>query len=1032
MSMKKVAFHAAFNERTGYGIHATRFAEQLKKLCILDCDDNSHRAEGDIHISLVDTCSIGNMPLTKLYPVHILYNVWESTEQPPWVIERLQYFDQFWVPSEWQKAASIAQGIPEEFIRVVPEGVDPEKYFPLTVDQLVDTKTFNFVHVGQWQPRKSTKEIVQTFLRSFPKEQFENVRLYLSADTLFPSDCYKSTEERLAAYGLSDPRIIPIHYEERDSYIRRLQNAHCFVSCARSEGWGLPIIEAMACGIPTIVADWSGSTEYARDAIRVPFRKLIKPYGIYGNWDVPGEWCEPNFDVLAEKMKMVYENYSGHKERALKLSEKIRTKFSWDAAAKTAIDIISEFPKDSDKIHLEHNLRDIAALDNKVPDLNQQIDVTKEIEAMKADVETKVRAFARQYGFEIEGLRKQKIIFTMDTHPDNPEKVQCLKESIQQVKALGYPLLLTSHIPLPPEIVAMVDFHVYDKRDILSGEDRPVYSRVGANGQLEYTKSRIPCHALASTMNVRNGIDFCLGKYDWIYHMSSDCEVDLKEWVRQVQLSKKSLIGIRWDNQQNTFGGQMIAGTTEVMDKLLPHMETWEEFVKEYGDQRFNSEEGMLRRAIAAVGADGFDILDMKLGNRFDQVDREVWPDDQFQCHFVEGPFLNIIGLSKQREYDVTWGNPIDGACAYQVKQRPGMWSRPSKKFYREWTVTARLNGEIKFQHTLNLEGRNVLISLGSKALGDTIAWIPYVEEFRKKHRCNVYLSTWWNQIFDYPNIKFITPGAVIENVYASYEIGCFDLQPDKNPTEWRKVPLQQVAADQLGIVYEPIKPTLANVPLRHVEKKYICFSEFSTMQAKLWNNPGAWQKVIDALVAQGYECVAISSEQSHLSGIVNHCGQPINKTLQDLAGAEFYLGLNAGPTWLAIAAGCPVFMITGVSEPWNDYPGIHRISVDVCRPGCFNDPTIPIDRGWDWCPRKRDYACTREITPEMVLQKIEEFNKRREENASKIKSSKKVDGDSGASPRSTKKRKPRNLEDGQKGHARLRVNQREGVAQAH
>ena len=966
---KEVCFIGAVNERTGYGIHASRMIEQLSKLMTVHVNEAGY--PGAVHISLLDICS-ASQPITERLPYpSILYNVWESTEYTPEFMENLQHYDQLWVPSEWQRAASIAQGIPEEFVKVVPEGVDPDVYKPMDVIGGIipaQVGTFDFLHVGQWQPRKSTEEIVRSFLRSFQAKQYKDVRLYLSADTLFPSDNFKSTEERLVHYGLNDPRIIPVHYEEREKYIRRLQAAHCFVSCSRSEGWGLPIIEAMACGIPTIVADWSGSTEYAGGAIHVPFTKLIKPFGIYGNWKVPGQWCEPDFDYLVSVMRNVYASYSEYKAEALKESETIRTKFSWAAAAKKAYDIIQAIPAP--------NVTPVT------PDVPPGTIVTSSVTP-----EEEIQAFARARGYEVKTLSKNRIIFTMDTHPDTPEKIQCLKESIQQVKALGYPLLLTSHYPLPADVVQMVDFHIYDSRDILSGEDRPIYWRKGPTGQVEHVKAGIPCHALASTMNCRNGIDFCIQKgYDWIYHLSYDAEVDLKEMLEKVRASKKDLIGLRWNGQQDTFGGQFIAGRTEVMDKLLPRMETWDEFAKEYGEQRFNSEQGMLRRAIAAVGPDGFDIIEQPMGNRFDQVDRNAWKDEVFQTHFVEGPFLNIAGNS-DREYDVTFSNPEDGDY-YSLKQKAGIWARPDKKYFRQWTITAKLYGEVKFTHTMDLKGKNILMSLGSKALGDSLAWMPYVEEFRKKHDCNIYLSTWWNRILDYPEIHFITPGSVIENVYASYQVGCFDDQKNLNPTNWRKIPLQKVAADILGLEYTPIRPNLKYEPHKGNCKPYICFSEFSTMRNKLWNNPGAWQKVIDYLVGEGFECHSISAEKSELSNIVKHNGQSIEQTVTDISGAMFYIGLNAGPTWIAYALGVPAIMITGVSEPWNDFPNPHRVSIDVCRPGCFNNTDFPINRGWEWCPRDRDYQCTREITPEMVIAEIQKIRKEID-NAGKIESAK-------------------------------------------
>jgi autotransporter strand-loop-strand O-heptosyltransferase len=263
---------------------------------------------------------------------------------------------------------------------------------------------------------------------------------------------------------------------------------------------------------------------------------------------------------------------------------------------------------------------------------------------------------------------------------------------------------------------------------------------------------------------------------------------------------------------------------------------------------------------------------------------------------------------------------------------------------------------------------------MGSKALGDTMAWIPYIDEFRKKHGCTVYCSTWWNGIMDYPELKFIKPGDTVENIYATYEVGCYDDQLDKNVTNWRLTPLQKVSSDILGLDYEPIRAKLKYEPYKKPEgaKPYICFSEFSTMQNKLWNRPGAWQKIIDYLTSLGYDCVSISVEPSQLTGIVKHNGQSIEQTLTDISGASFYVGLNSGPSWLAYSLNIPVIMITGVSEPWNDFPTPYRIAVDVCRPGCFNDPSLPIDRGWLWCPRNKNYACTREITESMVMEQID------------------------------------------------------------
>jgi len=451
-------------------------------------------------------------------------------------------------------------------------------------------------------------------------------------------------------------------------------------------------------------------------------------------------------------------------------------------------------------------------------------------------------------------------------------------------------------------------------------------------------------------------------------------EVDLKEWLELVKASGKDIIGTHWDKQQDTFSGQLVAGRTEIMDKITPHFDTWDEFAKFHGNDRFCVEKSIYRLIAKEIGLQNVEFLNIELGNRFDQVDREAWKDDMFSCNFVGGPFLQIDGLSN-REYDVVYGNPIDGSNYLSVKQKVGMISRPSKKFFRDWTVTAFVNGEQKFQHKLDLSGKRVLISMGSKALGDTLAWMPYAEEFRKKHNCHVICSSWWNKILDYPEIEFVEPGSQVQNVYATYEVGCFDTQPDMNPYDWRTVPLQKVATDILGLEYVPVRAKLkGGVEKTGQIKPYICFSEFSTMQAKLWNYSGGWQETIDYLNSLGYDCISISREKSQLKNIVSHNNQPIEQTISDIAGCQFYIGLNHGPSWIAYSLGIPYIMIDGLAEEWNNPPNPYRISIDVgCKP-CFNNTSIPINRSWDWCTNGDKFACTKAIVPEMVIEMIKKI----------------------------------------------------------
>jgi autotransporter strand-loop-strand O-heptosyltransferase len=125
-----------------------------------------------------------------------------------------------------------------------------------------------------------------------------------------------------------------------------------------------------------------------------------------------------------------------------------------------------------------------------------------------------------------------------------------------------------------------------------------------------------------------------------------------------------------------------------------------------------------------------------------------------------------------------------------------------------------------------------------------------------------------------------------------------------------------------------------------------------------------------------GWNVVSISKEKTTISEslVIHHNDQSLQDTIADIAGCQFYIGMSHGPAWIAYALNKPAVIISGVSEVWNEWPNPYRvINENVCH-GCFNDITIPMDRGWEWCPRKEGaerFECTREITSEMVIEKI-------------------------------------------------------------
>jgi autotransporter strand-loop-strand O-heptosyltransferase len=384
-----------------------------------------------------------------------------------------------------------------------------------------------------------------------------------------------------------------------------------------------------------------------------------------------------------------------------------------------------------------------------------------------------------------------------------------------------------------------------------------------------------------------------------------------------------------------------------------------------------------------------------------------------YQIDFIDGIRIQLFGEGDD-EYIVKALTSVEGIPIIQNGVlRPKQYVRIERPYYQNWRVAIqRKDGTTLVEYAHKLQHKNVVIVFDSTAIGDTLAWIPYVEEFRKRHNCHVYCATFHNELFkgEYPEIHFIDADKTAEkysflkrymdsiqkDVYSMYTIGwnapwtAMEVKDGegrvirkiglKNPNENKKIPLQQTSSDVLGLKYKEIRPkiTIPNLD-RPVKEKYVCISEFSTGYAKMWNYPErgsnrGWQAVVDWLNSVGYKVMVISKEPTELTRVIDHTGDhPLSQRVNELRHSDGFIGVSSALSWLAWGTGTQVVMISGFTKPWFEFQsGNIRVSTDdnaVCN-GCWHnyDP----ERGvFDWCPRRRDYECTSSITPKQVIAKI-------------------------------------------------------------
>ena len=347
--------------------------------------------------------------------------------------------------------------------------------------------------------------------------------------------------------------------------------------------------------------------------------------------------------------------------------------------------------------------------------------------------------------------------------------------------------------------------------------------------------------------------------------------------------------------------------------------------------------------------------------------------ENNFDISYADGPKLEIIG-NTSKEYNVEfWDGDV---LLHQDIIKNNMWTAPAIKYFVNWKVivTDTSTNNIVFSDIFNITtDKRIFMTFDSKSLGDTLAWIPHIEEFRKKYDCQVIVSTFWNNLFvkSYPKLQFVERGDKVDNIYAMYMIGWFDLvnggDKNRNPNDIISIPLAKAAPDTLGLEYQEIKPIIDVPEIKNdslpSDKKYVCIAIQSTIQAKYWNCKGGWDKVISHLKSKGYDVVCIDKHSSYggeglfneiPKGVIDRTGNaPIEYRITDLKNAEFFIGLGSGLAWLSWAIGTPTIMISSFSKPFcevDESKDFIRVYEESPSSGFFNTHYLdPSD--WNWNP---------------------------------------------------------------------------------
>ena len=236
------------------------------------------------------------------------YWMWETTEFPSNYLKSFECYDEIWTASEFCREV-LARKSPKPVLKI-PHSMNMALSKP---DSQVKSGLsegpflfFNMVNFVSFPERKNPLGAIEAFIRAFGTES-QDVRLLVKiSNSSHRPEEIKTIKDRIQ--GAKSISLIE-GYMDRQSLNSLMASVDCYVSLHRSEGFGLPIAEAMSLGKPVIATGWSGNMEFMDSSNSFPVKYELTEIPVKtGPYKNAGCWAEPDCDHAAGLMSYVVGN----------------------------------------------------------------------------------------------------------------------------------------------------------------------------------------------------------------------------------------------------------------------------------------------------------------------------------------------------------------------------------------------------------------------------------------------------------------------------------------------------------------------------------------------------------------------------------------------------------------------------------------------------------------------------------------------------------------------------------------------------
>ena len=213
-------------------------------------------------------------------------------------------------------------------------GVDHWERITPDLDYVVDGKEFRFLHVSSCFPRKGVDLLLEAFGMAFTSD--DDVTLIIKTFT----NPHNNIDEQLAqarAANIRYPDVQVIFGDLNDSQLKSLyEKCSVLVAPSKAEGFGLPLAEAMLCGLPVITTNWGGQLDFCTHTnswlVDYEFERAQTHFGLFAS-----VWAKANVRSLSEAMRSAYgATLSERSAMAQEGRKRLLEQFRWsDATSRT-------------------------------------------------------------------------------------------------------------------------------------------------------------------------------------------------------------------------------------------------------------------------------------------------------------------------------------------------------------------------------------------------------------------------------------------------------------------------------------------------------------------------------------------------------------------------------------------------------------------------------------------------------------------------------------------------------------------------